>query len=142
MLLELTHLYSYHINTCLFYLNTCFFLYINTEIFYRVYSRLICTFLFVFFSIINIQLFCRIKVQLIIVLGAGARSGDSGGGLLFLNKAGLLFLRGIVSTRDKYSNNSIATFTDLTHHTDWIYSLYQDSEKEILKMKTVIGSKG
>lgn len=80
-------------------------------------------------------------MQFIIVLGAGARQGDSGGGLLFLNKAGLLFLRGVVSTRDKYSNNSIATFTDLTYHTDWIHNLFQDTEKEILKMKTVIGSK-
>lgn len=76
------------------------------------------------------------------LVGAGARQGDSGGGLLFRNPStGLYFVRGIVSTRDKYSNNSVATFTDISYHIEWIQELYQETEKQILKSETTIGSK-
>lgn len=62
--------------------------------------------------------------------GPGARSGDSGGGLLFMDKVtGLYYLRGIVSNKD-LSGSSIATFTDVAQYMAWIVKLIETIERK------------
>ncbi|XP_065209906.1 modular serine protease-like [Planococcus citri] len=61
--------------------------------------------------------------------GAGVLQGDSGGGFLLRNGP-FYYLRGIVSLKQA-SNSSIAAFTDLTDHIDWILKL-QDEVNNIM----------
>lgn len=71
-------------------------------------------------------------------IGAGARKGDSGAGLVFESEVDRLFyLRGIVSSRDKHSNSSVAKFTDLTFHIKWLDSIYRAIENEIAKRSEI-----
>ncbi|KAK7572041.1 hypothetical protein V9T40_014513 [Parthenolecanium corni] len=52
--------------------------------------------------------------------GAGARQGDSGGGLLYRDaNTGLYYLQGVVSIKDP-TETSIAAFTDVAQYIDWI----------------------
>jgi len=57
------------------------------------------------------------------VSGRGVNSGDSGAGLSFLH-SNLYYLTGVASVKDPYTNNSIAGFTDVKHHIQWIRRLY------------------
>ena len=50
--------------------------------------------------------------------------GDSGSGLTFLHSKSY-YLTGVLSLKQKSSNNSIALFTDFKHHIQWIRRLYQ-----------------
>ncbi|XP_060870975.1 modular serine protease-like isoform X2 [Metopolophium dirhodum] len=56
-------------------------------------------------------------------LGQGVREGDSGAGLTFLHTSSY-YLTGVVSVKDPNTNNSIAVFTDVKHHIQWIRELY------------------
>jgi len=49
--------------------------------------------------------------------------GDSGAGLSFLHSDSY-YLTGVVSVKDPETNNSIATFTDVKYHIQWIRGLY------------------
>jgi len=49
--------------------------------------------------------------------------GDSGAGLCFLH-SNLYHLTGVVSSKDPETTNSIAIFTDVKYHIQWIRSMY------------------
>lgn len=80
-------------------------------------------------------------------LGAGARPGDSGGGLLFrkANTHGnLYYLRGIVSNKDGTigeKQTSIAAFTDVAQFASWMYDKRIEIENEELLGETKVGLK-
>lgn len=70
-------------------------------------------------------------------LGAGARKGDSGGGLMFRNSdSGRYYLRGIVSTTDGDNSTSVATFTDISKYVDWLDRVRARVMKELLHAAT------
>lgn len=50
--------------------------------------------------------------------------GDSGSGLIFLHSQSY-FLTGILSLKQQFSNNSIAVFTDVKNHVQWIHEKYK-----------------
>ncbi|XP_060872108.1 uncharacterized protein LOC132946242 [Metopolophium dirhodum] len=56
-------------------------------------------------------------------LGQGVREGDSGAGLSFIH-SNLYYLTGVASMKDPNTNSSIAVFTDVKHHIQWIRRLY------------------
>ncbi|XP_001942568.2 modular serine protease-like [Acyrthosiphon pisum] len=56
-------------------------------------------------------------------LGQRVDKGDSGAGLCFLHSQ-FYFLTGVVSSRDPETNNSIAIFTDVKYHIQWIRRLF------------------
>ncbi|XP_060881631.1 uncharacterized protein LOC132953091 isoform X2 [Metopolophium dirhodum] len=56
-------------------------------------------------------------------LGQGVCEGDSGAGLSFLH-SNSYYLTGIASVNDPNTNNSIATFTEIKYHIQWIRGLY------------------
>ncbi|XP_060872105.1 uncharacterized protein LOC132946240 [Metopolophium dirhodum] len=58
-------------------------------------------------------------------LGQGVNSGDSGAGLSFLH-SNLYYLTGVASVKDPNTNNSIAVFTEVKHHIQWINKLYNN----------------
>lgn len=78
------------------------------------------------------------------IIGAGARPGDSGGGLLFRNTesyGGLYYLRGIVSNKDGTigeKETSIAAFTDVAQYVTWIYEKRTQIDNEELLSETKI----
>lgn len=77
-----------------------------------------------------------------VFIGAVARKGDSGGGLMFRDPYnGRYYLRGIVSTADRDSALNIATFTDISKHLDWLYKVRIEVEKELIKNETTLNSK-
>jgi len=49
--------------------------------------------------------------------------GDSGAGLCFVH-SDLYYLTGVVSSKDPETNNSIAAFTDIKSHINWIRELF------------------
>ncbi|XP_060836526.1 modular serine protease-like isoform X1 [Rhopalosiphum padi] len=56
-------------------------------------------------------------------LGQGVHQGDSGAGLTYLHFESY-YLTGVVSVKDPNTNNSIAVFTDVKRHIQWIRELY------------------
>lgn len=62
--------------------------------------------------------------------GPGVLQGDSGGGLLFLEENSY-YVRGIVSLKQR-SATSIATFTDITDHVEWILSVREEIEPGVI----------
>lgn len=64
---------------------------------------------------------CMNKISLI--SGQGVREGDSGAGLTFLHTSSY-YITGVVSVKDPNTNNSIAVFTDIKYHIQWIRELY------------------
>ena len=68
-----------------------------------------------------INFFYLNKISLI--SGQGVREGDSGAGLTFLH-SNFYYLSGVVSVKDPNTNNSIAVFTDVKYHIQWIRELY------------------
>jgi len=59
------------------------------------------------------------------ILGQGVHKGDSGAGLTFVHNS-LHFLTGVVSLKDASTNDSIALFTDVRHHVDWIHGIFNN----------------
>ncbi|XP_060869972.1 uncharacterized protein LOC132944560 [Metopolophium dirhodum] len=58
-----------------------------------------------------------------LVPGYGVDEGDSGAGLCFSHSK-LYYLTGVVSLREADANNSIALFTSVHYHIEWIRRLY------------------
>jgi len=58
-----------------------------------------------------------------LVSGPGVDVGDSGAGLCFIH-SNSYYLTGVVSIKDPTTNNSIAVFTEVKHHIQWIRGLY------------------
>ncbi|XP_003244613.1 venom prothrombin activator notecarin-D2 [Acyrthosiphon pisum] len=58
-------------------------------------------------------------------LGQGAHQGDSGASLSF-SHSNLYYLTGVASVKDSNTNNSIAVFTEVKHHIQWIRRLYDE----------------
>jgi len=63
--------------------------------------------------------------KIYLVLGREMGEGDSGAGLTFLHSE-FYYLTGVLSLREKYSNNSIAVFTDIKYHVEWIRRLFNE----------------
>ncbi|XP_060840496.1 uncharacterized protein LOC132921476 isoform X1 [Rhopalosiphum padi] len=59
-----------------------------------------------------------------LVPGQDMGEGDSGSGLIFLHSQSY-FLTGILSLKQQFSNNSIAVFTDVKNHVQWIHEKYK-----------------
>lgn len=78
--------------------------------------------------------------------GAGARPGDSGGGLMFKERnSGMYFVRGIVSNKDSVTGedeSSIATFTDVSVYTNWIFNVRQEVENQALTSQSGYDGQG
>jgi len=62
--------------------------------------------------------------KICLVPGQDMGEGDSGSGLTFLHSKSY-YLTGVLSLKQKSSNNSIALFTDFKHHIQWIRRLNQ-----------------
>ncbi|KAL4123142.1 hypothetical protein QTP88_015367 [Uroleucon formosanum] len=73
-----------------------------------------------FESFVTVDKFCAGSAS---VLGQRVDKGDSGAGLCFLH-SNLYHLTGVVSSKDPETTNSIAVFTDVKYHIQWIRSLY------------------
>lgn len=59
-------------------------------------------------------------------IGPGVRKGDSGGGYLVPDSGNrTYYLRGIVSLRPKNYQFSIAMFTDISFHIEWILPIVE-----------------
>ncbi|XP_029345059.1 modular serine protease-like isoform X2 [Acyrthosiphon pisum] len=56
-------------------------------------------------------------------LGQGVSKGDSGAGLCFLHSDSY-YLTGVVSIKDPNTTNSIAVFTEVKYHIQWIRGLF------------------
>lgn len=61
--------------------------------------------------------------------GQGVEHGDSGAGLNYKHGSSY-FITGIVSTKITESSNSVAVFTDVRKHIEWIRSLYEKNVKK------------
>jgi len=59
----------------------------------------------------------------------GVDQGDSGAGITFVHDNSH-FLGGIVSNKDPTAKNSIALFTDVRSHINWITEFYQNYSNE------------
>jgi len=59
------------------------------------------------------------------ILGQGVHEGDSGAGLTFVYGSSH-FLTGIVSLKDTSTDDTIAVFTDVSHHVDWIHGIFNN----------------
>jgi len=66
--------------------------------------------------------FCHLN-KIFLFLGPGVRKGDSGAGLMFLH-SNFYYLTGVVSLKDPNTNNSMAVFTDIKYHLQWVRELY------------------
>ncbi|XP_029342388.1 uncharacterized protein LOC115033024 isoform X1 [Acyrthosiphon pisum] len=73
-----------------------------------------------FESFVTVGKFCAGSA---LVSGQGLGKGDSGAGLSFLH-SNLYYLTGIVSIKDPNTENSIAVFTEIKYHIQWIRGLY------------------
>ncbi|CAI6345677.1 unnamed protein product [Macrosiphum euphorbiae] len=73
-----------------------------------------------FESFVTVDKFCAGSSS---VLGQRVDKGDSGAGLCFLH-SNLYHLTGVVSSKDPETTNSIAIFTDVKYHIQWIHSMY------------------
>lgn len=73
------------------------------------------------------------KYKISLFAGPGVQDGDSGAGLAYKHSF-YYFLTGIVSVKEKSSSSSIAAFTDIQKHIQWIRSIYvkhvESKEKE------------
>ncbi|XP_060840495.1 uncharacterized protein LOC132921475 [Rhopalosiphum padi] len=58
-----------------------------------------------------------------LVSGQGLGEGDSGSGLAYLHSMSY-YLTGVLSLKEPNSNNSIAVFTDVKYHVQWIRELH------------------
>ncbi|XP_065210568.1 modular serine protease-like [Planococcus citri] len=72
--------------------------------------------------------------------GPGVLQGDDGGGLLF-REGTFYYIRGVVSIMQP-SSMAIAAFTDLADHINWILSVRNEVEQDIIKKETTLVSKG
>jgi len=61
--------------------------------------------------------------KIYLVSGQGVSKGDSGAGLCFVH-SNSYFLTGIVSMKDPNTVNSIAVFTEVKHHIQWLRGLF------------------
>jgi len=78
---------------------------------------------------ITVDLFnLGIIYKIFFVSGQGVGKGDSGAGLSFLHYDSY-FLTGVVSIKDPNTNSSIAVFTELKYHIQWIRGLYTNISK-------------
>jgi len=64
-------------------------------------------------------------IEIFLTSGQGVNVGDSGAGLCYLH-SDAYYLTGIASVKDPYTNNSIATFTDVQYHIPWIRKIYDE----------------
>jgi len=69
------------------------------------------------------MIYLGIMNKIFLVSGHGLGKGDSGAGLCFFHSDSY-YLTGIVSNKDPSTNNSIAVFTDVMYHSQWIRGLY------------------
>lgn len=58
-----------------------------------------------------------------LISGQGVYQGDNGAGLTVLH-SNYYYLTGVVSVKDSSTNNSIAVFTNVKHHIQWLHVLY------------------
>jgi len=58
-----------------------------------------------------------------LISGQGVYRGDSGAGLTVLH-SNYHYLTGVVSVKNPGTNNSIAFFTNVKHHIQWLRVLY------------------
>ena len=70
--------------------------------------------------------------------GATVQLGDSGGGLMFQEK-NRYYIRGIVSSKPTAS--WVVMFTDINIHIDWILSVRNEVEPNIIKKEITLGFK-
>jgi len=63
------------------------------------------------------------NVEIYLVSGPGVGKGNRDAGLCFLH-SNSYYLTGIVSMKDPNTDNSIAVFTEVKHHIQWIRGLY------------------
>jgi hypothetical protein len=61
--------------------------------------------------------------KICLVSGQGLGEGDSGSGLAYLHSMSY-YLTGVLSLKEPNSNNSIAVFTDVKYHVQWIRELH------------------
>lgn len=57
------------------------------------------------------------------VTGQGVQEGDSGSGLTYEHNS-LYYLTGVTSVKDPNTNDSIAIFTDVRYHIQWIRKIF------------------
>ncbi|CAI6346657.1 unnamed protein product [Macrosiphum euphorbiae] len=74
-----------------------------------------------FESFVTFDKFCAGSA---LVSGQGVGTGDSGAGLSFLH-SNSYYLTGVVSIKDPNTKNSIAVFTEVKYHIQWIRELYR-----------------
>eukprot|EP00102_Acyrthosiphon_pisum_P021358 XP_016658568.1 PREDICTED: complement C1s-A subcomponent isoform X2 [Acyrthosiphon pisum] len=74
-----------------------------------------------FESFVTVDKFCAGSA---LVSGQGVGKGDSGAGLSFLH-SNSYYLTGVVSIKDPNTENSIAVFTEVKYHIQWIRGLYK-----------------
>lgn len=86
-----------------------------------------CKSVFNLYPITDLKLLITINLSIMqkiyLVSGQGASKGDSGAGLCFVH-SNTYYLTGVVSLKDPNTTNSIAVFTDVKHHIQWICELY------------------
>ncbi|XP_065210345.1 modular serine protease-like [Planococcus citri] len=70
--------------------------------------------------------------------GASVQPGDSGGGLMFLEK-NHYFIRGILAL--KIHGSWTALFTDLNKHVDWMLSVRNEVENDVIIKQTTVDFK-
>jgi len=58
-----------------------------------------------------------------LVSGQGVGKGDSGAGLCFLH-SNSYYLTGVVSIKSSNTSNSMAVFTEVKSHIQWLRGLY------------------
>ncbi|XP_029344854.1 mannan-binding lectin serine protease 2 [Acyrthosiphon pisum] len=73
-----------------------------------------------FESFVTVDKFCAGSA---LVSGQGVNRGDSGAGLCYLH-SNSYYLTGVVSIKDPKTKNSIAVFTEVKYHIQWIRELY------------------
>lgn len=71
--------------------------------------------------------------------GPTVEAGDSGGGLMFLEK-NHYFIRGLLALKSK-SNPWLALFTDFNDHVDWMLSVRNEVEQDVIQKETTLGFK-
>lgn len=65
-------------------------------------------------------------------IGPAVRQGDSGAGLLFRNDKDVYTVYGVVSWRIAALNTSVAMFTDIYHHIEWINDVKSTVDKRLI----------
>uniref|UniRef100_A0A2S2NAE1 Peptidase S1 domain-containing protein n=1 Tax=Schizaphis graminum TaxID=13262 RepID=A0A2S2NAE1_SCHGA len=62
-------------------------------------------------------------IKLFLISEQGVREGDSGAGLMFLHNNSY-YLTGVMSVKDPNSNDTVAVFTDIKFHIQWLRELF------------------